>query len=75
MMSKRDFYGNQITASETQTRAVSAQAVILLAVVNRARFVPWNKDSQGKCVKHYSGVSAGSAVYKGLFKGYVTECG
>lgn len=66
MMSKRDFYGKQITAPETQTGGRLSSSCDLVSCHKPRWVFSLDKDSQGKCVKHYSGVSAGSTVHKGL---------
>lgn len=73
MMSKRDFYGKQITASETQTCGHISSSCDLV----RCREASWacslDQDSQGKPVKYCLGVFAGSTGPQCLFKGCVIE--
>lgn len=55
--------------------AAPVQAVILLAVVNQAGFVPWMRTLRAKCVKHYSGVSViPLCLFQGCATAQLIEC-
>lgn len=62
MMSEKDFYGSQITASETQACGRISSSCDLVSCHKPSWVCSLVEDSQGKCVKYYSGISAGSAV-------------
>lgn len=73
MTSTSGFYGNQMTVCGPRLVAIAHSGCDLVSRCQPGWIHSPDEDSQGKRVKYYSGVSAGSALQKGLLKGCVTE--